>query len=108
MKSPLQSDKDLLKEFGIDESSDLDARFKLSYVRTQIDEFKKVLYRNRVDAVITLGLIENAKKQGKDELEGKLRENLANYRNVVRQMSQSLVIMETLKDELEKLVPAEQ
>lgn len=103
MKSPITTDNELVKEFGIPASADLDPIFKLGYVRAQIDEFKKVLYRNRVDAVISLGLIENASKAGKDELEGKLRENLANYRNVIRQMAQSLEIMEKLKSELEPL-----
>jgi len=103
LKSPLATDKDLVKEFKIPESADLETVFKVGYVRAQIDEFKKVLYRNRVDAVITLGLIDNAKKADKDELEGKLRENLSNYRNVIRQMTQSLVIMETLLDELQAL-----
>jgi hypothetical protein len=44
MKSPLQADKELVEEFGIDEASDLDPTFKLGYVRGQIDEFKKVIF----------------------------------------------------------------
>jgi hypothetical protein len=103
MKSPLQADKELVEEFGIDEASDLDPTFKLGYVRSQIDEFKKVIFRNRVDALISLNLIELSQKAKDEAMESKARENLTNYRNVIKQMTGAVELMEQLKDELEPL-----
>jgi hypothetical protein len=105
MKSPLQADRDLAKEFGIDEETDLEPVFKLGYVRAQIDEFKKVIYRNRVDALISLNLIELSQKAKDEAMESKARENLTNYRNVIKQMTGAVELMEQLKNELEPLVP---
>jgi len=107
-KSPLQTDKELVKEFGISEAAELAPNFKLGYVRTQIDEFKKVLWRNRVDALISEYLIAKAKADKNDALEGRFRENLSRYRNDIKQLSQSIDFMESLKNELEGLVPSDQ
>jgi hypothetical protein len=38
-------------------------------------------------------------------MESKARENLTNYRNVIKQMTGAVEIMEQLKSELEPLVP---
>jgi hypothetical protein len=104
MKSPTTADEKLMKEFEIDESMDLEPVFKLGYVRTQIDEFKKVIYRNRVDAIISLDMIERAEASKDERLAQKGRENLANYREVIRQMAGAVKLMEQLKNELEPLV----
>lgn len=105
MKSPLAADNELVKEFGIDQQSDLEPLFKLGYVRTQIDEFKKVIYRNRVDAVISQDLVERADKDGNVDLANEARKNLSNYRNVIKQMTSACQLMIKLKNELEPLVP---
>jgi vancomycin resistance protein YoaR len=104
VKSPLEQDISLKKEFGIRDENDLDDVFKLSYVRSQIEEFKKVIYRNRVDAIISQDLIERAKKDKNEALEQKGRENYSNYRNVIKQMTGAVEVMEALKKELESLV----
>jgi hypothetical protein len=108
VKSPLAEDEKLVKEFGIgiNESGDLDALYKLGYVRAQIDEFKKVMFRNRVDAVISQDLIERCDKDNNIELGNEARKNLANYRNVIKQMNGAVEVMEKFKSELEPLVTA--
>lgn len=105
MKSVLQADKDLAKEFGIKPESDLDPRFQLSYLRAQIDEFKKAMYRNRVDALISMDLAERAKTDKDEALENKARENLANYRNFIKQTTGALTLLEQYISELEPTVP---
>lgn len=103
-KTPLQADKDLVKEFNIE--SDLEPMFKLSYVRSQLDEMKKACYRYRVDSVISQFLIEKAQEEDKPEMEAKFRENLSQNKVLVRQFSQSIKVVEQLLDELEKEVEA--
>jgi hypothetical protein len=71
VKSPLAEDEKLVKEFDIKKDDDLDAVFKLSYLRAQIDEFKKVIFRNRVDAIISQDLVERANKEKNEGLEQK-------------------------------------
>ena len=106
MKSPLSVDQDLVKEYKIPKELDLEDMFKLSYVRSQLDEMKKALFRYRVDAILSDLLIDQAKKDDKPEMESKFRENLSNNKVLVRQFSQSIQIMEKFKNELEAAVEA--
>lgn len=108
MKSPLQADKDLIKEFDIDEASDLQSVFKLGYVRAQIDEFKKAMYRNRVDALISMDLMDRAQKAKDEALEAKAKENLMNYRNFIKQTAGALKFLEQLVNELAAITPSTQ
>jgi len=105
MVSPLEEDAKLLKEFGIDEKKDLEPLFKLSYVRAQIDEFKKAMFRNRVDALISMDLIARAKAAKDEPLETKARENLTNYRNFIKQTAGALLFLEGALSELESAHP---
>lgn len=106
MKSPLSADKELLAEFDIAEESDLELVQKVGYVRAQIDEFKKAMYRNRVDALISMDLEERATKAKDELLANKARENLTNYRNFIKQTSGALKFLEHLLNELEAILPA--
>ena len=106
MKSPLKIDQEFVKEFKISDGAELEGMFKLAYVRSQLDEMKKALFRYRVDAIISDLLIEQAKKDDKPEMESKFRENLSNNKVLIRQFSQSINIVETLKNELETAVEA--
>lgn len=108
MRSALKLDNDLLKEFKISESSDLDPLFKMGYVRNQIDEFKKVMFRNRVDAIISQDLVERSEQDGNTDMANEGRKNLASYRNVIKQMNGAIEVMEQLKNELEPLVESSQ
>jgi len=105
VKSPLEEDAKLIEEFGIDPKTDLEPLFKLSYVRAQIDEFKKAMFRNRVDALISLDLMDRAKEAKDEALESKARENLTNYRNFIKQTSGALKFLEKLLSELEAANP---
>lgn len=106
MKSPLSVDQSYVKEFSIPKEAELEPMFKLAYVRSQLDEMKKALFRYRVDAIISDLLIEQAKKDDKPEMESKFRENLSNNKVLVRQFAQSIQVVEKLKNELEASVEA--
>lgn len=101
MNSPLKIDQALVKEFEVTEELDLEPEVQLAIVRSQLDEFQKVLYRERLNTVISTLLIEKAQKEDKPELEAKFRENLSSNRMMVRQFSQSAKIVAELKRELE-------
>jgi hypothetical protein len=53
-----------------------------------------------------MNMIDQAAKDKNEALEAKGRENLTNYRNVIKQMTGAVEIMEKLKSELEPLVPS--
>lgn len=104
MKSPSTIDQELVKEYKVGKEAELEDMFKLSYVRSQLDEMKKALFRYRVDAILSDCLIEQAKKDDKPEMESKFRENLSNNKVLVRQFAQSISIMEQFKNELEAAI----
>lgn len=81
MDSPLKFDTKTIEKYKITEDIDVSLDYKIAYVTTQIEEMKKALYRNRLDLIITQNLI-----NGDDEaLEGKGRENEAQYKLFIKQ-----------------------
>lgn len=96
--SPLELDSELIEKYGIIE--DLDIETKLLLVNAQIDEFRKVMFRNRIDIVLSQNLI-NSPDEG---LASKGTENDRTYRFTVKQMAQGLRTLVAYRDQLDKLL----
>ena len=95
--SPLEYDAKIVKEFGIDKDLDLDQVAKLGFARTQFDEIKKMLWRERVD----LQLAEEQSKTEIEALAAEARNKVAAYRNNIKGYVKSLKVLKRLVDELE-------
>lgn len=96
MKSPLELDNAVVKEFGITPEVDQDLVFKLAYVRSQKEEIKKMLWRERVDLI----LAENQVNSDIELIADKGRQLKTEKRNNIRQIVGSLERLMVLEDEL--------
>ncbi len=97
MKSALDYDKKIQKEFKIDESVDQDMVFKIAHVRTQIEEIKKFLWRERVELILG-----ESQAESTDELVAqKGRSNVAEKRSNIKQVVRSIRTLTGFLNELE-------
>lgn len=97
----LEQDAKVLKEFGIDTASDLEDEMKIGHVRSQVDEFKKVLWRERVELLISLRQVEKATDDIiKNQHQGKVSER----RLMIKQFTHSVEVLTELLHELESKV----
>lgn len=102
MDSPLKYDAERVKEFAITEAVDLDGVLKLSFVRTQFDEIKKMLWRERVDLILAEEQAKLFAEQDKDEMVNEAKKKILSYRSNIQGYVRSLNTLKTLKDELDK------
>lgn len=100
MDSPLKYDEKLAKEFDIKAIDDVEGAFKLNYVRTQLDEIKKFLWRERVE----LQLAEAQAKTDVEALAAEARNKVASHRSNIKGVLASIRVLAELLSELEKTV----
>lgn len=100
MSSALKYDEELAKEFGIKAEHDVEDVFKLTYVRTQLDEVKKFLWRERVE----LQMAEGQAKSDVEALAAKARGDVATHRSNIKGILLSIGTLNELAKELEAKV----
>lgn len=100
MDSPLKYDAGIVKEFGITAKEDVEDVIKLSYVRSQLDEIKKFLWRERVE----LQLAEAQKKSDVEALAAAASSKVADHRNNIKGIIASVRVLTELLGELETKV----
>lgn len=100
MDSPLKYDENIVKEFKLKPESELETVYKLSYARTQLEEIKKFLYRERVELL----LAEGQAKSNIEILAGQAQQKIIEHRNNIKGVALSIGILEKLVEELEAAV----
>lgn len=103
MDSPLAYDDKIKKEFKIDDTVDQEHVFKLAHVRTQLEEIKKFLWRERVELI----LAETQATDANDVIADKGRSNATEKRNNIKQVVRSIRVLDQLQKELEAAAPKE-
>lgn len=98
--SALEYDAKLSKELGITSDHDVDDVFKLSYVREQLDQVKKFLWRERVE----LQMAEGQVKSDVEALAAKARGDIATHRSNIKGILLSIGTLNELVKELEAKV----
>lgn len=99
MKSPLEYDAKVVKEFGISQDVELPEEVKIGFVRTQFEEIQKFLLRERVELIL-------AEAQSKSDIEAiaaEARTKVASHRNTIKGI---VVSLDTLKQLLNELQPS--
>lgn len=100
MTSPLKYDEAVVKELGVKAEHQLEPEAQLGYVRTQYDEIKKFLYRERVELI----LAETQAKSDVEALAAKARSDIASHRSNIKGVVASLSVLSELVKELEAKV----
>lgn len=96
MKSPLEYDGKIVKEYGI--TNDVDQDAKIGFVRTQLDQIKSALYRERVDLVVSETQVEQAEDDiMRNQHQGKVGE----HRLMIKQFNRTIDVLGVLLEELE-------
>lgn len=101
MKNPLKYDEDIAEEFGIDDSKSeiLDPVYKIAYVRAQLEEISKFLYRERVELILG-----QTQADSKDELiASKGAQRVTEHRNNIKQVVKSINVLKELLNELQAI-----
>lgn len=99
MNSPLEYDESVIKEFAIEH--DLETEAKLGFVRSQLEQIKAALYRERVELIISQTQVDGATDEVmKSNHAGKLTE----HRLMIGQFVRSINVLTVLLDELEKSI----
>lgn len=97
MKSPLEFDAAVVKEFGITDT--LEPEYKLGYARTQLEEITKALWRERVELLIAQMQVDSASDESvKAVHQAKVNEK----RMLIVQFVRSVTLLTVLVDELQK------
>ena len=100
MASPLEYDKKVVEEFGIKASEDVEDEVKIGYVREQLDQIKKFLWRERVE----LQLAEAQAKSDVEALAAKAKSDVASHRSNLKGVVASIRVLTELLSELEAKV----
>lgn len=100
MASPLEYDKKVVEEFGIKASEDIEDEVKVGYVREQLDQIKKFLWRERVE----LQLSEAQTKSNVEAFAAKARGDIAAHRSNLKGIVASIRVLTELLGELEHKV----
>lgn len=102
MDSPLKSDAQVIKDFKI--TNDVDDVYKLGFARTQLDEIKKALWRERVDLITANYQVAIADD---DNMKVQHQSKVAEKKMLIKQFVRSVDVLTELVSELEKTVSAE-
>ena len=103
MASPLEYDAKLVKELNIPAEVEVELLFKLAHVRTQVDEIKKFLWRERVELILGQTQADNP-----DELvAAKGKQQVTEHRSNIKQVVRSIATLIELQNALEQLVTTE-
>lgn len=100
MDSPLKYDEEVVKEFGLKLSSELTDTYKLNFARTQLDEIKKFLYRERIELL----LAEGQAKSDTEALAAKAKSDIATHRANIKGIALSIGTLEKLVEELQSRI----
>lgn len=91
----LDSDKALVKKLGLNEDHELETEDKKLFVATQVEEMKKILWRNRVDAMLNRN-IKTETEDEKDAVAAKIKE----HEKEAKQFAEAITLMTQVRDEL--------
>lgn len=97
MASPLEYDAAVVKEFGITAAEEVEDELKVGHVRTQLEEVKKFLWRERVE----LQLAEAQTKSEVEALAAKARSDVASHRSNIKGVVVTVRVLAELLRELE-------
>lgn len=100
MDSPLKYDEGIVKEFGLKITSELDDVYKLNFARTQLEEIKKFLYRERIELLLAEGQV----RSDIEAIAGKAGGDIANHRSNIKGIALSIGTLEKLVEELQTKV----
>jgi hypothetical protein len=100
MVSPLEYDKKVVEEFGIKASEDVEDEVKVGYVREQLDQIRKFLWRERVE----LQLSEAQATSDVEALAAKAKAEVAGHRSNLKGIVASIRVLTELLHELEAKV----
>jgi len=100
MASPLEYDEKVVKEFGITAKDDVEDEVKIGYVREQLDQIKKFLWRERVE----LQLSEAQAGSDVEALAAKAKSDVASHRSNLKGIVASIRVLTELLSELEAKV----
>jgi len=95
--SQLDYDKALVKEFSIKEKHEPEDMFKLAHARTQLDEIKKFLWRERVELLLS----EAQTKSEVEALAASAKSKVAEHRSNIKNILLSIEVLDELVAELE-------
>lgn len=98
MKSPLEYDESIVKEFGIKPEHEAEDEYKIGFVRGQLDEIKKFLWRERTELLMAEGQV----KGDIEALAAKAQSDIAAHRSNIKGILLSIGTLNDLVKELEK------
>ncbi len=100
MNDPLAVDKKIVEEFGLTGVEELDPEkdFKMAYLTEQLNQLKMMLFRSRVDLILT----ENLLKSDNEAIQAKGNENRTQFRNDIRQTAGAIQTILKLRDQVKK------
>lgn len=87
MATPLETYESLKKEFNIVPEIELDDEFKKTFVQSQVEEIKKVLWRECVDFMISSKLAEDKDEIVANAGQSKKTEKKTNIKQFVRALN---------------------
>lgn len=98
MNDPIAADKELVDKFKLDSNdiTDPEKDFKMAYITAQLGEFKNMLYRTRVDIILTKNLV-NSKD---DALRNKGLQNEAEFTVNLKQTKQAIDTLIKLREQI--------
>jgi len=100
--TPLEIDNKVCEEFGITGDIDAEELIKHSYVKTQLDEIRKALYRQRIDHILAVNQLKLAQDNKESEaVLSQYQAKVSEYRHNIRQFTASVKTLIELVDELE-------
>lgn len=97
MASPLQQDKEIVKEFGLTEVHELPADQKLAFLQAQRQELKAGVWRERINVLHALRLQEDEN----EALRAKGNNNIVEHKNTIKQFAGGIDTLDALIKELE-------
>lgn len=101
MTSPLKLDAQTVKDFDIDADSDVEPEFKIGFARTQCEEIKKALWRERCDLVVAHYQVEQADD---DNVKVQHQQKVAEKKMLIKQFVRTVKVYNELISELEATV----
>ncbi len=96
MKSPLEYDEAIVKEFGIDDVLELEE--KLGHARSQYQEINRSMWRARVELMVAQMQVDNATDENMRAVH---QQNVNEKRVLLPQFVRSTTLLKVLVDELE-------
>lgn len=100
MVDPLKYDEAIVKEFGIKDNYEMDPIYKVSFARTQLEEIKKFLWRERIELLLAEG-------QAQSEIEAlaaSAAAKVAEHRTNIKGVCLSIDILEQFVEKLSATV----